>query len=177
MAKNGKAKPEEASEPAVPQKAGSGNMNGAALGLYLIGFVSAVFAVPTLVLLLMVGLGPTMVSWLVNQHSHRGAHLLTIFAFNLSGVLPFLVQLWPKGKNFAALIELLTDVFVYLAMYGAAAAALLVLLIAPQLAAAYLQIRARDQLRAIERSQTALVAEWGQEVAGDGGQETAERAI
>jgi hypothetical protein len=151
-------------------KAGSApGKQGTGIGLWIamLTFLAAVFMAPAVAALLIVGLAPTIVSWLANQSPNRRHQLLTVLAFNLAGVMPYLAKVMHSPRGLPLVMEITTDVFSWLVMYGAAGAAMLFLLAAPQVAALVLQMMAHDRLRNIARAQGRLVDEWGEDVSGE----------
>ncbi len=142
---------------------------GAGFGLWLLMglFVTAVVLVPAVAALLIVGLAPTIVSWLANQSPNRQQQLLTVLAFNLAGVMPYLARVMYSSRGLNTVLEITGDVFSWLVMYGAAAAAMLALLAAPQLAALVLQMMAHDRLKSTANAQAKLIEEWGEGVNGE----------
>lgn len=139
------------------------------LGAAMLGFVAAVIVIPAVAALLIVGLAPTIVSWLANQSPNRKNQVLTVLAFNLAGVMPYLAKVVQSPRGLNLVMEITGDVFSWLVMYGAASAAMLMLLAAPQLAALVLQMMAHDRLKSIATSQARLVDEWGEAVSGQTG--------
>ena len=141
---------------------------GAGIGLWLgmAGFFASVILVPAVAALLIVGLAPTIVSWLANQSPNRQNQILTVLAFNLAGVMPYLARVMHSSRGLNTVMEITGDVFSWLVMYGAAAAAMVVLVLAPQIAAIALQIMAHERLRTIGTAQAKLIDEWGEAVSG-----------
>lgn len=120
---------------------------------------------PAHLLLVAVGMAPTLASWLSSQREDHALKLPTILAFNLTGVMPFAIKLWLAGRGFNALLEMLVRIDTWLIMYGAAGLGLLIIWLAPQVAAYTLQVRAVERKRSIERQQRRLADEWGAEFA------------
>lgn len=139
---------------------------GLGLGVAMLGFVAAVIIIPAVAALLMVGLAPTIVSWLANQSPNRKNQVLTVLAFNLAGVMPYLFKVLQSPRGWNAVMDIFGNVFSWLVMYGAASAAMLILLAAPQAAAVVLQMMAHDRLASIATFQARLVDEWGEAVSG-----------
>lgn len=160
------AKKTENKAVASPQVAKKGA--GLGLGVALLGFVAAVILIPAAAMLLLVGLAPTIASWLANQSPNRKNQILTVFAFNLAGIMPYLAKVMYSSRGVNEVIEITTNVFAWLVMYGAVGAAMVMLLAAPQVAALVLQMMAHDRLKSIAASQARLVEEWGEAVSGDG---------
>ncbi|MCH8862316.1 MAG: hypothetical protein IID51_07375 [Proteobacteria bacterium] len=145
---------------------GSGGM-GLGLGAGMLGFVTAVIVIPAVAALLIVGLAPTIASWLANQSPNRKNQILTVLAFNLAGILPYLAKVMQSPRGLNLVMEITGDVFSWLVMYGAASAAMIMLLAAPQVAALVLQMMAHDRLKSIATAQARLVDEWGEAVSGE----------
>lgn len=149
---------------------GSGGL-GLGLGAGMLGFVTAVIVIPAVAALLIVGLAPTIASWLANQSPNRKSQILTVLAFNLAGILPYLAMVLQSPRGLNLVMEITSDVFSWLVMYGAASAAMLMLLAAPQVAALVLQMMAHDRLKSIATAQARLVDEWGEAVSGETGED------
>ena len=141
---------------------------GASIGLWvgMAAFMAAVVVIPAVAALLIVGLAPSIVSWLANQSPNRQNQLLTVLTLNLAGVMPYLERVLASPRGLNTVLEITGNVFSWLVMYGAAAAAMMILIVAPQLAAMALQLLAHERLRNIAGTQASLVEEWGEGVAG-----------
>ncbi len=150
---------------------GAPGKQGTGIGLWIAMaiFLAVVLMVPAVAALLIVGLAPTIVSWLANQSPNRQHQLLTVLAFNLAGVMPYLARVVYSPRGLDLVMEITSDVFSWLVMYGAASAAMLILLAAPQAAALALQIMAQERLKSITTAQNKLIDEWGDEVSGKAG--------
>ena len=59
---------------------------------------------------LIFGMLPTLVAYIVDR-SPRNYSMYCIGGMNLSGVFPYLLDLWTGNDDFNAAIEILTDVF------------------------------------------------------------------
>lgn len=142
---------------------------GSGLWIGLVAFVAAVVLVPAVAALLIVGLAPTIVSWLANTSPNRKSQVTAVLVFNLAGIMPFMGKVMRSPRGLDTVMDITGNVFSWLVMYGAAAAAMLVLLLAPHVAAAMLQMMAHERLKNIATGQARLVDEWGEEVAGKSG--------
>lgn len=141
---------------------------GSGLGVWVVlaMFVAAVIWIPAVAALLIVGLAPSIVSWLANRSANRQNQLLTVLAFNMAGVAPYLAKVLHSPQGLNMVMEITGNVFSWLVMYGSAAAAMVVLLAAPQAAALVLQLMAQERLKNVARAQQALIDEWGEAVSG-----------
>lgn len=128
-------------------------------GLLLLGMV---FALPT-ILVLTVGLLPTLVAFVVDVHPRRFAARSVAF-LNLAGTIPFLVPLWTRGNTLEGAGKILVDPYAWLVMYSAAGMGWLVFLGMPGIAGVIMEFNARRRLRAIQVRQKKLMDEWGEEV-------------
>jgi len=123
-----------------------------------------VFA-PALAALLLVGMMPTLVSLFADMGAYKGPRLVTMFSFNAAGVLPYAKALVEEGLHMAGFNAVMTDVVSWTVMYGAAGAGAAVIWLGPVLAAAAQQILNADAVSNLDRRRTALIAEWGEELA------------
>lgn len=139
---------------------------GVGLWLGMAAFMASVVMVPAVAALLIVGLAPSIVSWLANQSPNRKNQLLTVLTLNMAGVMPYLARVLHSSRGLDTVMDITGDVFSWLVMYGAASAAMLVLLVAPQIAAMVLQLVAHDRLKSIGTAQAGLIEDWGEAVSG-----------
>ncbi|WP_142848802.1 acyl-CoA synthetase [Telmatospirillum sp. J64-1] len=121
------------------------------------------FSLPT-ILLLFVGLLPTLVAALVDRGPNRYAWLC-VGGLNLSGVAPFLFGLWFSGHSMSAALDILFDVFPLIVMYGSAAIGWLLYRAMPPVVGALLALRAQRRVTVLRNEQRRLVEAWGEDVA------------
>jgi len=115
--------------------------------------------------LICVGMAPTIVAWALNREREPYGPL-SVAALNFAGIVPFLPDSLGMGQGPFADAGLLSDSFVWLVMYGAAAIGWLFYLGVPPLAAALSQSRADRLAVRLRRRQKELVIEWGPDIAG-----------
>jgi len=146
---------------AAKPKVGAGR---AGASLALVGLAASAVAAPAYFMLLVGGMIPTVVAFIVD-HSPR--HLArTVAATNLAGlVLPALAIL-SGGSNFAAAFAVLREPQNWLMMYGAAAIGWIINAIMPALARIIIDMRAEQMNRQLMHRGEALIKEWGEEVSG-----------
>ena len=132
-----------------------------------LAFGAFLFVSPAMAALTVVGLAPTLAAWLVDQHVYRPLRLRTIFLFNVSGIVPYLVTIWNSGKGFSSAIGIMSDIYSWLIMYGAAALGLAALWIGPQLASTARQMMASDRARRLGKIRRQMIKEWSGEIAGE----------
>ncbi|GER04993.1 hypothetical protein JCM17846_26750 [Iodidimonas nitroreducens] len=119
-----------AKKPTSPKKTKTGAKKASARGaggkryggggrlIAYMAFAGMLFTAPPIAALLIIGLLPTLVLLLADVTPERGIRLNAMFAFNLSGVLPYLVKMWEAGPSFVLLMEILTDLMAWTVMAG-----------------------------------------------------------
>ncbi|MEE8563155.1 MAG: hypothetical protein V3S92_05995 [Alphaproteobacteria bacterium] len=126
------------------------------------------FALPTM-LVLAVGLLPTLVALLVDVHPRKFAAWSVGF-LNCAGLMPYLGDLWINNHTVEGAMGVLTDVVAWLVIYGAAAAGWMVYRGMPVVGGMILEIKAQGQIRRLRAERQKLIDEWGRETAaGRGG--------
>ena len=117
-----------------------------------------------IVAVLVAGLMPTFASLLADQSVYRGTRLRTIFAFNMAGLMPFLMDVIYYSEGLSGAVGVFTNIYFWLIVFGVAGLGSLVLSVAPHIAAFLIQALAEDRLDRIAKEQSKLLAEWGDEV-------------
>ena len=148
-----------------PDKAG-GRRNPAGLLLWTLvgGLAAASFALPT-VLLLAVGMVPSLVAWIVDQH-RDGYTPMAVGMLNLAGLLPSLLGLWTGGHDLGAAARIMSDSYTWLFAFGAAGVGWALALGLPKVIETAMTIRNETEINRLKARQASLVAEWGPEVTG-----------
>jgi hypothetical protein len=119
------------------------------------------------VLLLMIGLAPTWIAILSEADPFR-ARIATVAQLNLAGTLPFFATLWQQGGQMRAFLDIMSDVYTWIAMFGSAGAALALLWAGPQgMTMVRRTFNAARRLE-LEREQAQIIDEWGEEVSAPG---------
>jgi hypothetical protein len=138
---------------------------GLALKLAVGALGLASLSVLPLFLIILPGMMPTLVTLFADRQRPR--HLTyTVGVMNVAGVLPFLLTLAKDRLSLQTAAALLSDPMVWLVMYGAAAAGLLICAATSPLARLCLELQAAQKRRALEALAKAIRQEWGEEVAG-----------
>jgi hypothetical protein len=130
--------------------------------LWVMAPLVLIFALPT-VLLLVIGMLPTIVAWFVDRRDEKYA-AYCVGGFNLSGVLPYLFVLWASGDSMQALGKIMTNPFAWLVMLGAAALGWLANYWAPQVTMRIRRARDRAEVVRLRKRQEQILEEWGPEV-------------
>ena len=157
---------EEAARKAEPRQPGPAGKSRLGQGtLVWIGLAALVVAAFPTFIVLAVGIIPTLVAYLIDRRANKNA-TRCMAAMNLAGVAPVLMMLWGRGHTMGAALSLLSDVYNWLLMYGAAAGAVGLLWSMERAAATVLKASARQRLGSLQSRQKKLIAEWGDAVAG-----------
>ncbi len=112
------------------------------------------------------GMIPTLVAYLIDRDPEKTAPL-TVGALNFVGCMVFVISLWQGSHTIAGAMRLLSDPFVWFAMYGAAAVGWAVYYGVPPMVAAWIAMRAESRIQSLRDEQANLVKEWGPEVRGE----------
>ncbi|GEQ97117.1 hypothetical protein JCM17844_07540 [Iodidimonas gelatinilytica] len=148
------------------KKSGRNQKKAGGTGRLLVYAVLAtmLFVAPPIAALAILGLMPTFVILFVDIAPEKSTRLSAMFAFNLAGVLPYMVQMWEQGPSFANLMRIVGDVMAWTVMLGAAGAGAAVLWVCPVLAAGIQQYLNSDRAYKLEKQRDALIKEWGEGV-------------
>ena len=136
-----------------------------ALSKILAWFLAPVFvltALPT-VILLTVGMVPTLVAYIVDQNPMKYASR-TVGYLNFCGCLPYALRLWTGDHSVDAVIGILVDPFAWFAMYGSAAVGWLIYYSTPPVVAAWMAVNHEIRQQALKSRQAELTNEWGNTV-------------
>ena len=113
-----------------------------------------------------IGMLPTLGALIAERQ--REKHLaVTVGLMNLCGCLPAVVDLWSRGQSFAAVGDVLQDVYHWLIAFTAAGCGWLIYLIMQPLTAAYYKVIADARVRLLKHAQRGLVETWGEEIADE----------
>ena len=127
--------------------------------------VAAVLAMPSFIVLAC-GMPPALVAALIDDR--RGRHAsCCVLAASLAGVAPVLTSLWAAGNTVVAAMQLMSDVYVWLGMYGAAAIGWTLIWLCPILVEIVLTMAAAQRVRSLRAFQEGLVEEWSETVSGE----------
>jgi hypothetical protein len=118
--------------------------------------------VPTMIVLC-IALVPTGVAFLLERKKgYYGG--LTVGAMNLAGAAPFLADLWFDGHTIAAAVEIITNVFAWMAFYGAAMFGWAIYSTTPGVIGTFMAMTAGRRIAAMRDQQKVLVQKWGPDV-------------
>src|SRR5690606_6801492 len=127
------------------------------------GALVMLFAALPTTTLLAVGMAPTRGAFIGD--TTRGRYLTKCVAGrNFAGVMPFLYKLWTTSHDMSTAIGLVTDLYVWLSMYSAAALGWLLFLGCPGMVATFRALNARRRIYMLREQQKSLINEWGESI-------------
>lgn len=138
---------------------GKGTIQMLFLGMFVAGMV---FALPTM-LVLTLGLLPTLVAFVIDMHPRKYAARSVGF-LNFAGTLPFLINLWSGHHDLISAMKILTDVYAWLVIYSAAAMGWIIYYGMPSIAGYIMEFHAARRIRKLEAERKKLISEWGEEI-------------
>ena len=116
------------------------------------------------VILVFFGMLPTLVALIVDRTNQKYA-VFCVGGMNFSGVFPYLLDLWAGEHTAGSAMEILTDVFSLLLIYGAAGFGWMIFIAVPPVVGAFLTVMAQRRVSQLRRDQKELIEEWGEDVA------------
>ena len=156
--------------PRAPRRrpAAPGNIGGLLL-IIMVVVITGVLAFPSFIILAC-GLPPALAAALIDNRPGRHASYC-VMAANLAGIAPVLAALWFGGNTVSLALMLMSDVYVWLGIYGAAAAGWVMIWILAYVMELSLALIANYGIGKRRADQQGLVGEWGAGVTGeeDGG--------
>ena len=156
--KKGAAPQEVGVDAGVPKKSGVTRI------FVIAGFVMAfVFMASTL--LLVVGMLPTAIAFLVDRGAKK-TKALSVGALNLAGCLTFLLELWVQDNSISGALNIVSEPMNIVVMYFAAAVGYMVDWSMSGIVANILYQRGQARKKAIFKYQESLVDRWGVGVTG-----------
>lgn len=137
-----------------------GGKNTIKLMLAVIGIALAFAVALSSVLLLVIGMAPTLVALGFDRGKTRCAGR-SVGILNLCGVAPYVGQLWIGDHSLDGLGAILLDVNAWMIMYGSAGLGWLLCYSMPSAAAMYLTARDGRRAQQLRSRQKVLIDEWG----------------
>lgn len=121
-----------------------------------------VISLPT-VLLLLFGMLPTIVAWVIDRSQQKYA-TFCVCGMNFSGVFPFLSDIWFKNHSTDAAVRILTNVFDLTVIYGAAAFGWMMFVAVPPVVTQFISAMLQRRVQVLRAQQQTIVEEWGEGV-------------
>ena len=152
-----KPKPAKAAKPA---KSGGSSLQP----LLWVMFLSIVmFAFPESIILLFIGLLPTLVAFIIDKSSRKYS-TFCVGAMNITGVFPSLLELWGGQNNISHAIQIVTNIFDLAIMYAASSFGWLLYIAIPPVVNALLAVVAQHRITLLRTRQRELIGEWGKDI-------------
>ena len=145
--------------PAAP-----GNFGGLLL-IIIVVVITGVLAFPSFIILAC-GMPPALAAALIDNRPGRHASYC-VMAANLAGIAPVLAALWFGGNTVSLALMLMSDVYVWLGIYGAAASGWVLIWILAYVMELSLALIANYGISKRRADQQGLVGEWGAGVTGE----------
>jgi hypothetical protein len=133
---------------------------------YAGGLGAMLFTLPT-VLLMLVGMAPTLVAYMTDRRTEKYT-TFCVGSMNFGGVLPYVLGLWIEDNSYDGAFRIMSDPIAWLIMLSAAGFGWIINLIAPNVVAVYLAMRLEQRIHSLGKRQRQLVEQWGPRVAGEG---------
>lgn len=156
-----KAKPQKRKSRKKSGKRGSFSLLLLLLCVGVLGLM--VVAAPALILL-SVGMAPTLVAMFIDRDPQKYA-AISVAALNFAGLSPYLVEFLFGNADVSRAIELVSNVFVLVVIYGAASAGWVLVLFLPPVAAIVIRGMSDNRIQSARKAQRQLIEEWGPDVA------------
>lgn len=159
------AKTKKKNKPAPRRpKAEHGGLYLLMLGFGVVTVALFVVAAPALILLF-VGMAPTAVAILIDREPEKHA-AISVAMLNFAGLSPHLADFVLGSASLGQAMALVSNVFVLVIIYGAAAAGWVLVLILPPVTSIVLGSMTEGRIEALRKEQKQLVEDWGEGVTG-----------
>lgn len=165
------AKPPAKAPPKTPAKPGAlsasapkSQMTSGTLILWAIAFVAVLFAFTGTVILMLVGMAPTLVAYIIDRTPKKYA-AFCVGGINFTGVFPSVLKLWDRSPDIKTAISIAFHPFDLTVMYGAAAFGWMLFQAIPPVVAAMIAVSAQHRIAQLRGRQRELIREWGDALA------------
>jgi len=127
------------------------------------GGTAMMISLPT-VMLIFFGLLPSIVAGIIDRSEQKYA-MFCVFGMNISGLFPYLMDIWFNIHSVDAAINVMTNVFDLFVIYGAAAFGWMVFMMLPPVITAFMSVMSETRLKTLRETQATIIEEWGDTVA------------
>lgn len=149
---------------APPQPPPKPPMNSGKLILWSVVFVGVMFVFTGPVILIVVGMAPTLVAFLIDRTPKKYA-AFSMGGMNFAGVFPWLMKLNFVTGGVKEAIAVTFNPFNMIVMYGAAAFGWMIYQTVPPIVAAMIAVNAQHRIAQLRGRQKELIKEWGDAIA------------
>lgn len=132
------------------------------IGLLALGVPLLFLFLPTVVFL-GIALLPTFVALVVDRSVKRYGGM-TVGGLNFAGAVPYLLNLWTGDHSVPEVLNILSDVFALMTIFGSAAVGWMIFAATPAVVTTVLTLTSSRRLAALRSRQKELIEEWGTEV-------------
>lgn len=130
---------------------------------FVIGLMTlAIISLPT-VLLIFFGLMPSIVALVIDRTEGRYA-TFCVLGMNLSGLFPFLTEVWFQVHTTDMAIRIMTNVFNLLIIYGSAGFGWMLYMVLPPVITTFLSAMSQRRVAVLRENQARIIEEWGEGV-------------
>ncbi len=147
----------------APRQAAPGKKASLTSLLWVFMLAIVIFAFPESVILLFLGLLPTLVALIVDK-TPRKYSTFCVGSMNITGVFPSMLELWAGQNNISHAIDIITNVFDLIVMYAAATFGWLLFMAIPPVVNGLLAVVAQHRIAQLRARQRELIKEWGDEI-------------
>ena len=132
--------------------------------LWIVMGASVLFIIPQVFILLVFGLSPTIVAFIVDKAKQKYA-FFCVGGMNIAGVTPALFKLWNGPNTVSSAIDILTDPFDLLIMFMGAAFGWIIYLFIPPVITGLLTVIGHHRISGFRAEQKKMIKEWGEGIA------------
>lgn len=132
--------------------------------LWAILVVAIMFVFPQVFLLLIVGLSPSVVAFLIDRSPRKYA-TFCVGGMNISGVFPAFLNLLNGDNSIAGVKSILTNPFEMTFMFAAAGLGWLIYFAFPPVVKSLLTVLAQHRISILRGEQRKLIKDWGEGIA------------
>ena len=147
------------------------NLRALSWGL-LIAAMFIFISLPSMILILF-GMMPTIFAWIIDKSEKKYA-MFSILGMNLSGLLPYLMDIWFKDHTTEAAINVLSNIFDLIIIYGSAIFGWIMFISLPPVIITFLMAISDRRIALLEGNQKKLTEEWGEDIIIDSGMQNEE---
>ena len=139
-------------------------MNPTKILLWTVMGASVLFIIPQVFILLLFGLAPTIVAYVVDKSEKKYA-FFSVGGMNIAGVIPSLFELWSGKNSISAAMDILTEPLNLLIMFSGAAFGWIIYLFVPPVETTLLTVVGHHKISVLRSEQKKMIKEWGEGVA------------
>ena len=161
------ARPPAQTKRPPPKALPKAQMGSGQLILWSMAFVAIMFVFTGSVIVVLVGMAPTIVALIIDRTPKKYA-AFCVGGMNFAGVFPSLMKLWGAGNSLGGVkegIAIAFNPFNLTVMYGAAAFGWLIYQMVPPIVAAMIAVSAQHRIAQLRGRQRELIKEWGDAIA------------